>query len=108
MCAWLTARRRGESSVLREVQGKNEDAGDLALKLLTYLASDPDLIGRFMALTGLAPADLRQSLADPAFQAGVLDFALGDESLLLAFVANAGIKPEAVMRARAKLPGFSA
>ena len=93
--------------MLKEVQGKNEEAGDLALKLLGYLASDPDLIGRFMALTGLAPQDLRQSLADPAFQAGVLDFALQDESLLLTFASNAGIKPETVMRARSKLPGFA-
>jgi hypothetical protein len=93
--------------VLREVQGKNEEASDLALKLLSYLASDPDLIGRFMALTGLAPQDLRQSLADPAFQAGVLDFALQDESLLLTFASNAGIKPETVMRARSRLPGFA-
>lgn len=93
--------------MLKEVQGKNEEAGDLALKLLTFLASDPDLIGRFMALTGLSPQDLRQSLSDPAFQAGVLDFALQDESLLIAFAANAGLKPDAVMRARAKLPGFA-
>lgn len=93
--------------MLREVQGKNEEASDLALKLLSYLASDPDLIGRFMALTGLAPQDLRQSLADPAFQAGVLDFALQDESLLLTFASNAGIKPETVMRARSRLPGFA-
>ncbi|MBL8791815.1 MAG: DUF3572 domain-containing protein [Rhizobiales bacterium] len=93
--------------MLKEVQGKNEDEGDLALKLLGFLASDPDLIGRFMALTGLSPNDLRQSLADPAFQAGVLDFALQDESLLLAFAANAGIRPESVMRARSRLPGFA-
>ena len=79
----------------------------MALKLLSYLASDPDLIGRFMALTGLAPQDLRQSLADPAFQAGVLDFALQDEYLLLTFASNAGIKPETVMRARSRLPGFA-
>lgn len=77
------------------------------MKLLGFLASDPDLIGRFMALTGLSPNDLRQSLADPAFQAGVLDFALQDESLLLAFAANAGIRPESVMRARSRLPGFA-
>ena len=76
--------------------------------MLVFVASDPDQLGRFMALSGLSPQDLRANLQDPVFQAGVLDFALSDESLLLAFAANEGIDPHAVLRARARLPGFSA
>lgn len=60
-----------------------------------------------MGLSGLAPDDLRRGIADPVFQAGVLDFALADESLLIAFAANAGINPASIMQARAKMPGFS-
>ena len=77
------------------------------MKLLGFLAEDADLLGRFMSLSGLSPDDLRRGIADPAFQAGVLDFALSDESLLLAFAANAGIDPAAVMKARTKMPGFA-
>jgi hypothetical protein len=46
-------------------------------------------------------------LSDPHFQAGVLDFVLADESLLVAFAANEGLDPAAIMRARAALPGFT-
>lgn len=94
--------------MLKQPQVPDEGSAEITLKLLAYLASDAELLGRFMALTGISPQDLRQGLKDPAFQAGVLDFVLSDESLLLAFAANAGLKPEAVMKARARLPGFSA
>jgi len=94
--------------LLKQLKPAAEESADIALKFLTYLASDPEQLGRFMALTGISPQDLRQGIQDPAFQAGALDFALSDESLLLAFAANAGLKPEAVMKARSRLPGFSA
>ncbi|NMD09225.1 MAG: DUF3572 domain-containing protein [Phyllobacteriaceae bacterium] len=77
------------------------------MKLLAYMAANEDLLGRFMGLSGLSPDDLRQGIADPAFQAGVLDFALSDESLLLAFAANAGLDPASLMQARSKMPGFA-
>ena len=93
--------------MLKQTQPGREASGAIALKLLAYLASDSDQLGRFMALSGLSPDDLRANLADPAFQGGVLDFALSDESLLLAFAANEGLDPASVMRARAKLPGFA-
>ncbi len=82
-------------------------ASVIAMKLLTFIAADSDLLGRFMSLSGLGPDDLRRGLNDPAFQAGVLDFALEDESLLLAFAANEGLNPVAIVQARAKLPGFA-
>lgn len=74
---------------------------------MSFLASDADQLGRFMALSGLSPQDVRQNLQEPQFQAGLLDFALSDESLLLAFAANEGLDPGSVMRARSRLPGFS-
>lgn len=93
--------------MLRTSQPKAEDAGEIALKLLSFLAGDADQLGRFMALSGLSPQDVRQNLQEPQFQAGLLDFALSDESLLLAFAANEGLDPGSVMRARSRLPGFS-
>jgi hypothetical protein len=83
------------------------DASAIALKLLGYMAADGDVLGRFMALSGVSPEELRNGLSDPHFQAGVLDFVLADESLLVAFAANEGLDPAAIMRARAALPGFT-
>lgn len=93
--------------MLKPAQSKREDGSVIAMKLLGFMAADEDILGRFMGLSGLAPDDLRQGINDPAFQAGVLDFVLADESLLIVFAANAGIDPASIMQARAKMPGFS-
>lgn len=84
---------------------ESEAAELLAIRALGYLADEPDRLSRFVALSGMAPHELRAHAADPAFLGGVLDFLLEDEAALLDFAAAAGIKPEAVARARHALPG---
>jgi hypothetical protein len=79
----------------------------MALELLAFIARDEVALGRFVAETGLSPDTIAAQVQDPTFLAGVMDFVLGDESLLLAYAANAGIDPHAVLRARSKLPGYS-
>ena len=49
-----------------------EDAEIIALKGLDYLAQDADRLGRFIALTGIGPAQLRAEANTPAVLAGVL------------------------------------
>ena len=79
------------------------DPEALAVRALGYLAADGDRLGRFLALTGIAPADIRAAAAQPGFLAGVLDYLLADEALLLAFGADSGIAPEAIGDARRRL-----
>lgn len=74
-----------------------------ALQALTFIAGDPDHAGRFMALSGIEPGALRAAAADPAFLSGVLDYLVADEPLLLLFAADAGLAPEAVVDAHARL-----
>jgi Protein of unknown function (DUF3572) len=93
--------------VRSNVKQTPDEPAVIALNFLAYLANDQDLLGRFMGLTGFSPDDLRAGADNPTFQAGLLDFLLEDESLLLAFAANADLPPASIMRARAKLPGFS-
>ena len=81
-----------------------DEAETIALQGLAYLASEPDLLNRFMALTGLTPSNIQENTVDPAFLAGVLDFLLGHEPDLLAFCADAGLPPDAPARARRGLP----
>ncbi|MGH6876923.1 MAG: DUF3572 domain-containing protein [Rhizomicrobium sp.] len=59
----------------------------LALKALTFLADSPGDLARFVALSGISPADLRTRAGDCDVLAGVLDFLLGDDPLLLRFCA---------------------
>ncbi len=77
----------------------------LAVGALAFIAADPDRLSRFLGLTGLGPHNLRTSAADPAFLSSVLDYLAGDEELLVAFAADAGVKPEAVARAHQALSG---
>jgi hypothetical protein len=75
----------------------------LAISALAFLAEEPERLSRFLDLTGLSPATLRQAAAEPRFLASVLDYLGADESLLLAFAANAQVAPEAIAAAAGRL-----
>jgi hypothetical protein len=83
----------------------SEAAERLAIQALTFIGGDPAELGRFLALTGIGPAELRVAAHQPGFLAGVLDHILGYEPLLLAFAKDADIKPADVMKAREALAG---
>ncbi|WP_034996393.1 DUF3572 domain-containing protein [Beijerinckia mobilis] len=80
-----------------------EAAESLAIGALSFLAADPDRLGRFLSLSGLTPETLRAAAAEPGFLGAVLDHLCSDESLLLAFSANGDHDAEAVMEAHARL-----
>jgi hypothetical protein len=82
-----------------------EAAEGLAIQALTFIAGDGERLGRFLALTGIGPAEIRAASAEPGFLAGVLDHLAGDERLLAAFAAEAGLDPADVGRARLALAG---
>jgi len=81
-------------------------AGEIAVSCLNFIALDEDQLHRFIALSGISPHDIRSQAMEPGFLAGVLDFVMGHEPTLIAFAAQAGIKPEDVGRARHKLSPF--
>jgi hypothetical protein len=89
----------------REEVNQQEAAAELAIAALTFLAGDEDRLGRFLALTGIAPTSLRAAAREPEFLLGVLDYVTGDEALLLAFANESGIDPEDAARARDALAG---
>ena len=82
-----------------------EAAEELAISALAYLAGNPEVLGRFLSLTGIGPADLRAAAREPGFLSGVLEFFLADESMLLAFVEDAQVRPTMVAAARHMLAG---
>jgi hypothetical protein len=78
-------------------------AESLAIQALTFIAADPERLGRFLALTGIGPGDIRNAARAPHFLAGVLDHLAGDEQLLVAFAGDAQIDPNLVAAARTVL-----
>jgi Protein of unknown function (DUF3572) len=75
-------------------------AEDMAVAALTFIAQDSECLGRFLALSGLEPGNLRDAAAEPGFLVGVLDYLSSDEPLLLAFAANFQIDPTAIATAQ--------
>ena len=72
---------------------------------LQFLAEDPERLERFLSLSGLGPHNLRQAAAEPTFLGAVLDHVAADERLLIAFADSQNLRPEMVMKARARLVG---
>ena len=86
-------------------RARREAARRLAVAALTFLASEPEHLGGFLAATGLGPDDIRNASRDPSFLSGVLDHFSGNEPLLIAFAQLQGIDPTEVERARVELGG---
>jgi hypothetical protein len=82
-----------------------EAAEALAIQALNFLATEPERLARFLALSGLDPGSIRSAAAESGFLAGVLAHLGEDEPLLVAFAAEAGVTPTEVDRARRVLAG---
>jgi hypothetical protein len=80
-----------------------EAAEGLAIQAFTFIAGDGERLGRFLAQTGIGPAQIRAAAQEPGFLAGVLAYMAGDERLLSEFAVEAGIDPANVGKALAAL-----
>jgi hypothetical protein len=95
-----------QASRNKGIYHESEQAEALAVAALGFLAADADRLGRFLALSGIAPQAIRAAAREPHFLVGVLDHVLADEAgLLLPFAAAEGIRPEDVATARTTLAG---
>lgn len=74
-----------------------------ALQALAFLAEEPERLARFLALTGMGPAELRAQAQTPQVLLAVLEHLMQDEGLLLVFAASSGIAPESIGPAHAVL-----
>ncbi|MDE2363390.1 MAG: DUF3572 domain-containing protein [Hyphomicrobiales bacterium] len=82
-----------------------DDAERIAVSGLGFLAAEPERLDRFLALTGLDAAQLREAAAEPGFFLAILDHIAGHEPDLLAFSAESALAPERIAAARAILAG---
>ena len=81
------------------------DPQETAIAVLGWLASEPELLSRFLALSGLEASNLRAEATPPGFLVGVLSFLMTHEPTLLRFCDATGTAPEAVARAWRALGG---
>ncbi len=88
----------------RPVRMDTESAQALAIKGLGFIAADPELLPRFLSITGIEADQIRAAAREPGFLAGVLQFLLNHEPTLLQFAEASGVAPQTVGEALRKLP----
>ncbi|MEM9210489.1 MAG: DUF3572 domain-containing protein [Pseudomonadota bacterium] len=81
------------------------EAEAYALKVLTWMASEPDILGQFLGATGLALTDLTDAAAGSGFFLGVIDFVMQRDDWVVAAAAEIGLRPEDFQSVRIALPG---
>lgn len=82
-----------------------EDDAALALQALGWILSDAPRAERLLAMTGLAPGDLRASLGEQATLAAILAFLTGHENDLVACADALQVPPAGIAAAAHRLEG---
>ena len=81
-----------------------ENAEALAIRALGFVAADPELLPRFLAISGIEAGSIRQAAREPGFLAGVLQFIAAHEPTLMRFSEETGVPPQQVSAALRALP----
>ena len=82
-----------------------DKALEIGLAVLAYVASDEAALSRFISETGVDASEFKPRASEPAFLGALLDFLFADESSLLAFCRAEKLPVNAIIKARAALPG---
>jgi hypothetical protein len=77
----------------------------LAVQALTFIAADGERLGRFLAASGIGPAEIRAAAREPGFMLGVVEFLAGEEAMLTQFAAECGFAPDDILKAALVLGG---
>lgn len=89
----------------RAERPSKSQARSIALRSLVFLAEDDERMGRFLALTGADPGDIRALAGEEGFQRALLEHICADEPLLIDFAAAEELAPQSVVAALAALGG---
>ena len=81
-----------------------ERAEALAIEGLGFIAADPELLPRFLTMTGIGADSIRRAAREPGFLAGVLQFILAHEPTLARFCEATGTPLSAPGQALRHLP----
>ncbi len=84
---------------------RQETAETVALKALTWMLEQDEIMQLFLAETGASMSDLTAVASEPQFLASVLDFLMLDDMTVIAACDAIGLPHDGLMQARASLPG---
>ena len=75
----------------------------LALRLIGWIVSDATRAERMLALTGLTPQDLRESLGNRGTLSALMDFVINHEPDLIACADALEVRPADLVAARERI-----
>jgi len=78
----------------------------IGFQAVTYLLEDERRLDHLMRETGLGIQDFQNLSQSPETLAGVLDFLLSYEDLLMGFCEQNNLSPDVPMKVRSHFPGF--
>ena len=87
----------------KPTQNPREVAEIVAIQALSFIASDAERLGAFLAESGIGPDTLRSAAADPRFLAHVLEFIMRDDATVTAFAAVSQLYPTNIAAAHQAL-----
>jgi hypothetical protein len=82
-----------------------EAAEMIALRSLTWLLGQDEVLTRFLAETGASVSDLATAARQPEFLGAMMDFIMSQDDWIIAASEAVGLPPEKWVRARSGLPG---
>ncbi len=82
-----------------------EHAEHIAISVLTWLATNEELLPLFLGASGASPDDISGQAENPAFLGSVLEFLTMDDAWVVAFCDANGHKYEEPLNARYSLTG---
>ncbi len=85
------------------MKNPREVAEIVAVQALSFIASDPERLGLFLAESGIGPETLRTAATDPHFLASVLDFVMRDDATVKAFADVSELHPTNIAAAHQAL-----
>ncbi len=77
----------------------------LRFRLLPSSPATPRGSGRFLAITGIGPTEIRSAAREPGFLGGVLEYIASDDRLVAAFAGEMRLDPVVIDKGRAALAG---
>ena len=83
----------------------HEQAEQSAIEVLTWMTSDPEMIGQFLGWSGADVDALKQIAGSPQLISAILDFVMLRDDWVIAASAHLNIKPEKFVELRRALPG---
>lgn len=87
----------------KSVHNPREVAEIVAIQALSFIASEPERLGLFLAESEIGPETLRTAATDPRFLASVLDFVMRDDATVKAFAAVSQLHPTNIAAAHQAL-----